>query len=185
VAEAPANDAPYRLIDDVDFGDGVIVHSFVNLYGCRIGDNTRIGTFVEIQRGAVVGANCKLQSHSFVCDGVEIEDDVFVGHGVMFINDKRPRATAGGRLQTADDWELERTVVERGASLGTGAVVLGGVRIGRGALVGAGAVVTRDVEPGETVVGQPARPLAPRGRPESVASLVVRPVERLSAAPDA
>ena len=155
---SPVNDAPYRLIDDVEFGDGVVVYSFTNLYGCRIGDNTRIGTFVEIQRGAVIGANCKIQSHTFVCDGVEIHDDVFVGHGVMFINDKFPRATAeSGALQTEADWTLLPVVVERGATLGSGAIVMGGVRIGAGALVGAGAAVTRDVPPGEIVMGVPAR----------------------------
>jgi acetyltransferase-like isoleucine patch superfamily enzyme len=158
VADAPANEAPFRLLNDVTFGDGVVVYSFANLYGCRIGDNTRVGTFVEIQRGAVIGANCKIQSHTFICDGVTIEDDVFVGHGVMFVNDKFPRATAGeGRLQTEEDWELLETVVERGASLGSGAVLLGGVRVGAGALVGAGAVVTRDVPPGDVVLGNPAR----------------------------
>ncbi len=140
----------------------MLVHSFTNLYGCRIGDETRIGTFVEVQRGATIGARCKLQSHTFVCDGVEIGDEVFVGHGVMFVNDNRPRATAeGGELQTEDDWELLRTVVERRASIGSGAVILGGVRIGEGALVGAGAVVTRDVAPGEVVTGVPARPRTP------------------------
>ena len=154
----PVNDAPHRVIADVTFGDGVVVHAFTNLYGCRIGDGTRIGTFVEIQRGAVIGARCKIQSHSFVCDGVTIGDEVFVGHGVMFVNDKRPAATAaGGALQTEADWTLLRTVVEDGASLGSGAVVLGGVRIGAGALVGAGAVVTRDVPAGATVAGVPAR----------------------------
>lgn len=158
----PANDAPHRLINDVEFGDNVVVFSFTNLYGCRIGDNTRIGPFVEVQRGASIGANCKVQSHTFVCDGVEIGDEVFVGHGVMFINDKHPRATTGsGELQSGEDWELQRTVVERGASLGSGAVILGGIRIGEDALVGAGAVVTRDVAPGETVAGSPARPLRP------------------------
>ena len=132
--------------------------SFTNLYGCAIGDETRIGTFVEIQRGARIGARCKIQSHVFVCDGVEIEDEVFVGHGVVFVNDKRPRSTTDeGVLQTADDWELQRTVVERGASIGSGGIILGGVRIGRRALVGAGAVVTRDVAPYTTVVGSPAR----------------------------
>jgi acetyltransferase-like isoleucine patch superfamily enzyme len=161
VPDRPSNDAPHRLIDDVWFGERVIVYSFTNLYGCRIGDDTRIGTFVEVQRGAVIGANCKIQSHTFICDGVRIEDEVFVGHGVMFINDKRPRATTGdGALQGEDDWERLDTVVERGASLGSGAVVMGGVRIGAGALVGAGAVVTRDVAPGQTVVGNPARMLA-------------------------
>ena len=155
---SPANEAPYRLIDDVEFGENVVVHSFTNLYGCRIGDNTRVGPFVEVQRGAVIGANCKIQSHAFICDGVEIEDDVFVGHGVMFINDKFPRATReDGSLQSEDDWTLLPVVVERGATLGSGAVVMGGVRIGARALVGAGAAVTRDVPPGETVVGVPAR----------------------------
>ena len=163
MADTPANDAPYRLIADVEFGDGVVVHSFTNLYGCRIGDETRIGTFVEVQRGAAIGARCKIQSHTFVCEGVEIGDEVFVGHGVMFVNDRRPRATnERGELQRAEDWTLERTVVERRASLGSGAVVLGGVRIGEGALVGAGAVVTRDVAAGETVAGVPARAQAGR-----------------------
>ena len=158
VADTPVNDAPYRLIDDVTFGDGVVVGPFTNLYGCRIGDESRIGPFVEIQRGATIGARCKVQSHTFVCDGVEIGDEVFVGHGVVFINDKFPRATTDeGGLQTGDDWELLPTVVERRASLGSGAIVLGGVRIGEGAIVGAGAVVTRDVAPGETVAGVPAR----------------------------
>ena len=158
-ANQPANDAPYRLIaDDVELGAGVVVHSFANLYGCRVGDETRIGTFVEIQRGAVMGARCKIQSHTFICDGVTIEDEVFVGHGVMFVNDKRPAATSeSGELQTPDDWELLPTVVERRASIGSGAVVLGGVRIGEGALVGAGAVVTQDVAAGEVVAGVPAR----------------------------
>jgi acetyltransferase-like isoleucine patch superfamily enzyme len=154
----PANEAPFRLIDDVDFGPGVVVYSFTNLYGCRIGDNTQIGPYVEIQRGAVVGKDCKVESHSFICDGVEIKDGVFVGHGVMFINDKYPRARkAAGSLQTSEDWLLEQTVVEEHASLGSGAVLLGGIRIGEGAIVGAGAVVTEDVEPGSVVVGVPAR----------------------------
>jgi UDP-2-acetamido-3-amino-2,3-dideoxy-glucuronate N-acetyltransferase len=163
VADRPANDAPFRLIHGVTFGANVVVHPFANLYGCRIGDNSRIGPFVEIQRDVVVGANCKVQSHSFLCTGVEIEDGVFVGHGVMFVNDKTPRATTlDGKLQTDADWTLLRTVVERRASLGSGAVVLGGLRIGAGALVGAGAVVTRDVPPGAVVAGTPARPLARR-----------------------
>jgi acetyltransferase-like isoleucine patch superfamily enzyme len=154
----PANDAPCRLIDDVDFGENVIVSPFTNLYGCRIGDESRVGPFVEIQRDAVIGARCKIQSHAFICTGVEIEDEVFVGHGTLFINDKFPRATTeAGALKTEADWQLERTVVERGAALGSGAVVLGGIRIGAGALVGAGAVVTQDVAPGETVAGVPAR----------------------------
>jgi UDP-2-acetamido-3-amino-2,3-dideoxy-glucuronate N-acetyltransferase len=160
LATAPVNDAPHRLIADVTFGEGVVVHAFTNLYGCRIGDESRIGPFVEIQRGAVVGARCKIQSHAFICEGVELDDEVFVGHGVVFVNDNHPRATsARGLLQSDGDWELERTVVEERASLGSGAIVLGGVRIGAGALVGAGAVVTRDVPPGATVVGSPARPV--------------------------
>ncbi|HEY2054170.1 MAG TPA: DapH/DapD/GlmU-related protein [Solirubrobacterales bacterium] len=160
MSSAPANDAPHRLLNEVEFGEGVHVYSFVNLYGCRIGDGTRVGTFVEIQRGAVIGAACKIQSHTFICDGIEIGDRVFVGHSVTFVNDKEPRATAAdGALQTDDDWELQRTVVEDDASIGSGATVLGGVRIGAGALVGAGAVVTRDVAAGTTVVGNPARVL--------------------------
>lgn len=158
--DTPANHAPFRLIDDVAFGDDVVVQSFTNLYGCRIGSGTRIGPFVEIQRGAVVGERCKVQSHAFICDGVEIEDEVFVGHGVLFINDKHPRATtADGTLQGVDDWELLPTVVRRRATLGSGAIILGGVTVGEGAVVGAGAVVTRDVEGNEVVVGNAARPL--------------------------
>jgi acetyltransferase-like isoleucine patch superfamily enzyme len=158
VADGPANDAPYRLINNVDFGEGVVVHSFTNLYGCRIGSNTRIGPFVEIQAGATVGQSCKIQSHTFICDGVEIRDEVFVGHGVVFINDQYPRATTdAGELQTDADWELRPTIVGRKAALGSGAVILGGVTIGEGALIGAGAVVTRDVDPGAVVAGSPAR----------------------------
>ena len=158
MADAPTNDAPYRLLNGVDFGEGVVVGPFTNLYGCRVGDETRVGPFVEIQRGATIGARCKIQSHSFVCEGVEIEDEVFVGHGVLFINDKYPRATTdSGELQGDEDWTLLPTVVERRATLGSGALIMGGVRIGEGAMVGAGAVVTRDVAPGETVAGVPAR----------------------------
>jgi len=154
----PANDAPCRLIDDVAFGADVIVGPFTNLYGCRIGGETRIGPFVEIQRDVVVGTRCKIQSHSFICTGVQLEDEVFVGHGTMFINDKFPAATTEqGALKTDEDWQLARTFVERRAALGSGVVVLGGVRIGAGALVGAGAVVTRDVPPGAVVSGVPAR----------------------------
>ena len=161
MGSCPSNEAPYRLIDEVDFGERVFVNAFTNLYGCRIGDYTRIGTFVEIQRSASVGAYCKIQSHTFICTGVEIQDRVFVGHGVMFINDRRPRATTNdGTFQTEEDWKLERTVIEDEASIGSGAVILGGITVGAGALIGAGAVVTRDVEPGAIVVGSPARPVA-------------------------
>jgi UDP-2-acetamido-3-amino-2,3-dideoxy-glucuronate N-acetyltransferase len=169
VGAAPINDAPYRLIDDVVFGEGVIVGPFTNLYGCRIGDGTRIGPFVEIQRGAAIGANCKVQSHSFICDGVEIRDEVFIGHGVVFINDKTPQATVeDGELRGPDDWRLLPIVVESRASLGSGAIILGGVKIGTGARVGAGAVVTRDVASGEVVAGVPARtfPGAPGDLPD-------------------
>ena len=155
---APANEAPHRLIDNVEFGEGVIVFAFTNLYGCRIGDETRIGPFVEIQRGASIGARCKIQSHTCVCDGVEIADEVFVGHGVMFVNDKFPRATnEAGALAGTDDWTLLPVRVRSGASIGSGAVVLGGVTIGERAVIGAGAVVTRDVAAGQVVAGVPAR----------------------------
>jgi UDP-2-acetamido-3-amino-2,3-dideoxy-glucuronate N-acetyltransferase len=159
VGTTPVNDAPHRLIENVTFGENVVVFSFTNLYECSIGDGTRVGPFVEIQRGAVVGARCKIQSHTFICDGVRLEDEVFVGHGVMFVNDKFPRATnADGELSGQDDWTLLPVHVERGATIGSGAVILGGVTIGAGALVGAGAVVTRDVAAGEVVTGVPARP---------------------------
>jgi UDP-2-acetamido-3-amino-2,3-dideoxy-glucuronate N-acetyltransferase len=160
----PVNEAPYRRLDDVEFGEGVVVQSFTNLYGCSVGSETRVGTFVEIQRGASIGSRCKIQSHAFICDGVQIGDRVFVGHGVIFVNDKFPRATAeSGELQDEDDWALLKTVVEDDATLGSGVVVLGGVRIGSGATVGAGAVVTRDVSPGAVVAGVPARVLPARG----------------------
>jgi UDP-2-acetamido-3-amino-2,3-dideoxy-glucuronate N-acetyltransferase len=147
-----------RVASDVELGRDVKIYSFVNLYGCRVGDETRIGTFVEIQKGASVGARCKISSHTFICEGVLIEDEVFVGHGVMFINDRRPRATRpDGSPQSDEDWTLERTVVRRGASIGSNATILGGVEIGERALVGAGAVVTRNVPPGATVAGNPAK----------------------------
>lgn len=162
MADQPANDAPFRLIEDVEFGDNVVVYSFTNLYGCKIGDNTRIGPFVEVQRGAIIGANCKIQSHTFICDGVTIEDGVFVGHGVVFVNDKYPRATNNaGELQTDEDWQLQPTLVGQGATIGSGAAILGGIRIGGAAIVGAGAVVTRDVSENETVMGVPARARVP------------------------
>jgi len=129
----------------------------VNLYGCTVGEDTKIGAFVEIQKNVRVGARCKISSHSFVCEGVTIEDEVFVGHGVMFINDVYPRATSGGQLQTEADWQVSPVLVKTGASIGSGAVILGGVTIGAGALVGAGAVVTRDVPDHAIVAGVPAR----------------------------
>jgi acetyltransferase-like isoleucine patch superfamily enzyme len=148
------------ITDDVRLGRDVRIYNFVNLYGCEIGDETRIGTFVEIQKGARIGARCKISSHTFVCEGVEIEDEVFVGHGVQFINDRHPRATnPDGTPQTDADWTLERTIVRRGASIGTGATVLGGVEIGARATIGAGAVVTRNVAADQTVAGNPARPM--------------------------
>jgi acetyltransferase-like isoleucine patch superfamily enzyme len=146
-----------RIAPDVTLGRDVALHGFVNLYGCRIGDETRIGTFVEVQKGAAIGARCKVSSHTFICEGVTIEDEVFVGHGVVFINDLDPRATADGRPQAERDWSVVPTRVCRGASIGSGAVILGGVTIGAGALVGAGAVVTRDVPPNVVVAGNPAR----------------------------
>ena len=147
-----------RIAPDVSLGRDVKIHSFVNLYGCRVGDETRIGTFVEIQKGARVGRNCKISSHSFICEGVTIEDDVFIGHGVMFINDLYPRATtAGGELQTEADWKVDRTFVRAGASIGSGATILASVTIGENALVGAGSVVTKDVPANAVVAGNPAR----------------------------
>ena len=149
-----------RIAPDVKLGRNVAMFGFVNLYGCEIGDETRIGTFVEIQKGARIGARCKISSHTFICEGVEIEDGVFVGHGVTFVNDRRPRAVNDdGTLQGDEDWECERTLVKAGASIGSGATILGGVTIGENALVGAGSVVTKDVAPGTTVAGNPARPL--------------------------
>jgi len=147
-----------RVAPDVVLGRDVKIYDFVNLYGCCVGDGTRIGTFVEIQKGASVGARCKISSHTFICEGVTIEDEVFVGHGVMFINDRRPRATrADGAPQTEADWQLERTVVRRRASIGSNATILCGVEVGEGALVGAGSVVTKNVPAGAVVVGNPAR----------------------------
>lgn len=165
MADAPVNDAPYRLVDGVEFGDGVVVYSYVNLYGCTIGAETRIGTFVEISNGVRIGERCKIQSHTYICDGVSIGDGAFIGHGVVFVNDKYPRATNGeGELQGTDDWEMLATQIGDGASIGSGATVLGGVRVGDRAIVGAGAVVTKDVAPGMVVAGNPARPLAARAR---------------------
>jgi acetyltransferase-like isoleucine patch superfamily enzyme len=147
------------IAPDVRLGKGVAIRQpdLVNLYGCSIGDDSKVGAFVEIQKNASIGARCKISSHTFVCEGVSIEDDVFVGHGVMFINDRYPRATSDGRLQTEADWTVTPTVVKRGASIGSGVVVMCGVTIGEKALVGAGAVVTRDVPAGAIVYGVPAR----------------------------
>jgi UDP-2-acetamido-3-amino-2,3-dideoxy-glucuronate N-acetyltransferase len=149
-----------RIASDVKLGRNVQIYDFVNLYGCDIGDGTKIGTFVEIQKGATVGRNCKISSHSFICEGVTIEDNVFVGHHVVFINDLNPRATTKyGHMQSEADWEVVPTRIKQGASVGSGAVILCGVTIGEGALVGAGSVVTRDVPPHTIVVGNPARVL--------------------------
>lgn len=146
------------IAPDVKLGRDVVIYNFVNLYGCEIGDETKIGTFVEIQKNARVGRRCKISSHSFICEAVTIEDEVFIGHGVTFINDKIPRATTPeGELQTEADWSPVPTVVKRGASIGSGATILCGVTIGERAVVGAGAVVTKDVAGGTTVVGNPAR----------------------------
>jgi acetyltransferase-like isoleucine patch superfamily enzyme len=146
------------VLRDVLLGENVRYFSFVNLYGCDIGDDTKIGAFVEIQRGARIGKRCKISSHTFVCEGVHIADDVFIGHGVMFINDRTPRASVGGK-PISDEWTLEETFVEDGASIGSNATILCGLRIGRGAVIGAGAVVTRNVAPRSVVTGNPARPL--------------------------
>ena len=149
-----------RIADDVKLGQGVVIVDFVNLYGCEIGDETKIGTFVEIQRGAKIGKRVKVSSHTFICEGVEIEDHVFIGHSVTFINDRYPRAvTPDGGLQTGADWTVVPTKVRRGASIGSGSTVLCGVEIGEGAIVGAGSVVTRDVPPHTIVAGNPARVL--------------------------
>ena len=151
-------DPMLRVSPDVVLGNGVQLFGFCNLYGCEIGDETKIGTFVEIQRGAKIGARCKISSHSFICEGVTIEDGVFIGHGVIFVNDHDPKAVnLDGSLQTDDDWECQRTLVKRGASIGSGATLLGGITIGENALVGAGSVVTTDVPADSTVVGNPAR----------------------------
>jgi acetyltransferase-like isoleucine patch superfamily enzyme len=147
-----------KIASSVILGENVSLQDFINLYGCRIGDNTKIGPFVEIQRNVTVGRNCKIQSHSFLCEGVSIEDEAFIGHGVMFINDRYPRSvTASGALQTEGDWKVVPTVIKKGASIGSNATILCGVTVGEGAIVGAGSVVTKDVPPRTIVAGNPAK----------------------------
>jgi acetyltransferase-like isoleucine patch superfamily enzyme len=156
-----------RIAPDVKLGKDVKIFAFVNLYGCTIGDNTKVGTYVEIQKGAFIGQNCKISSHTFICEGVTIEDDVFIGHNVTFINDMYPRSTtAGGGLQTETDWKVVPTFIRKGVSVGSSATILAGVTVGEGAIVGAGAVVTKDVPPWTIVAGNPARVLRPIERKE-------------------
>lgn len=146
------------IADDVKLGKDVKLSKFINLYGCNIGDNTKVGAFVEIQKNAFVGRNCKISSHTFICEGVTIEDNVFVGHNVAFINDSFPRATtSGGELQTEADWKVEPTLVKKGASIGSGCTILANVTIGENAIIGAGSVVTKNVPPDTIVVGNPAK----------------------------
>lgn len=152
-----------RIASDVKLGKNVKMAAFINLYGCEIGDDTRLGTFVEIQKNATIGKRCKIQSHTFICEGVTIEDEVFIGHGVMFINDLDPRAgNSDGSLKGDKDWNCVPTVIQRGASIGSNATILCGVTIGKGALIGAGAVVTKDVAPYSIVAGNPARVIGQR-----------------------
>ena len=147
-----------KIASNVILGENVILNDFINLYGCSIGDNTKIGPFVEVQKNAFIGKRCKISSHTFICEGVTIEDDVFVGHGVMFINDKYPRSTnESGELQTEEDWEVISTIVKQGASIGSNATLLCGITVGSGSIVGAGSVVTRDVPDKAVVAGNPAR----------------------------
>ena len=166
--DGPTNSAPFRLIFDVEFGNGVTVFSFTNLYGCSIGDETRVGPFVEIQRGAAVGARCKIQSHTFICDGVTIEDEVFVGPCAVFTNDLRPRAQN-------PDWKITPTLVRRGASIGANATLVCGIEVGEYAMIAAGSVVTKDVQPYQLVAGNPARP---RGWVDERGEIVSRETER-------
>lgn len=155
------------IADDVQLGKDVKIFQFVNLYGCKIGDNSKVGAFVEIQKNAHIGANCKISSHTFVCEGVTIEDDVFVGHNVSFINDKFPRATADGGLQTEADWTVEPTRICQGASIGTSSTILSNVTVGRNSIIGAGSVVTRDIPENVVAAGNPCRVLRPLGEGEA------------------
>jgi acetyltransferase-like isoleucine patch superfamily enzyme len=156
-----AHSSHQLIAADVKLGRDVRLHGFVNLYGCEIGDGTKIGTFVEVQKGAKIGERCKISSHTFVCEGVTIESEVFIGHGVTFINDRYPCATtASGQLQSEADWHCQRTLVKKGASIGSGATLLGGITIGENAIVGAGSLVTKDVPPNATVAGNPAKILS-------------------------
>lgn len=157
-------DTYQRIAPNVKLGKNVKIFAFTNLYGCELGDDVKVGTFVEIQKGAKVGNRCKVSSHSFICEGVTLEDDVFIGHNVVFTNDRFPRATANGQLQTEADWVCVPTLVKRGASIGSGAVLLCGITIGENAMIGAGSVVTKDVPAGATVAGNPARIMKPRSR---------------------
>lgn len=150
-----------NIKDDVKLGQDVRIFDFVNLYGCTLGDHTKVGAFVEIQKNATIGKNCKISSHTFICEGVTIEDDVFVGHNVSFINDKFPRATRGGRLATEEDWTVEPTRVRRGASIGTSCTILSNITIGRNSIIGAGSVVTRDIPDDVIAAGNPCRVLRP------------------------
>jgi acetyltransferase-like isoleucine patch superfamily enzyme len=152
-------DTYLSIAPDVRLGKDVKLSKFINLYGCEIGDESKIGAFVEIQKNASVGRRCKISSHTFICEGVTIEDNVFIGHGVMFINDSYPRATTNGQLQTESDWKVERTCIKKGASIGSGATILANVTVGENAIVGAGSVVTKDVPPNAIVAGNPAKVL--------------------------
>jgi len=157
-----SNEPIQRIASDVKLGKNVRIFGFTNLYGCEIGDDTKIGTFVEIQKGSKIGKRCKISSHTFICEGVTLEDEVFVGHNVVFTNDRFPRATANGKLQTEADWVCVPTLVKHGAAIGSGAVLLCGITIGENALIGAGSVVTKDVPAGAVVAGNPARPVKSR-----------------------
>lgn len=160
------------IAPDVKLGKNVKLARFINLYGCEIGENTKLGAFVEVQKNAKIGANCKISSHTFVCEGVTIEDEVFIGHGVMFINDIYPRATTGGALQTEAEWQVAPTLIRRGASIGSGATILAGITVGEGAMVGAGSMVTHNVPPNTIVAGNPAKLLRTLTPPEARKELI-------------